>query len=404
MNRPRPTLRSAAAALVAVATLAAGLVLSAPPASAGVRHFVELVTYRDALDTCLPGQALPCTPNAGVGQSNVLRIVQVPGSGGLEFGSYETTAKANDRLWLAATLSARCKPTRRLDAASVHLGYRNTAGSVGVPVQIDSEWSTGVSVPDARSMQKKTLALNPRVGDVFNDASTPHVAGFATIEDVFAHGESVVAARIAGGMNEAKARSLPFHVDTTVATKARVWCRNLQDTKSSWRERGRYLPLRIQFVPVAVPTVDRPTVDDIDTKPRVTRVDLDVQPDPFDPCRLRLYGEIETTRATTVRYRFIGPDGSRSNVFKRRVGPSGIGYISRQAVIPMAPVSEPVDDLVAPPGPIGDLISEADQVPSFTEYSGTYVLQVLKPSRARAVDSFTVPHCPPSAPDVGGTM
>ena len=68
--------RRGAAVLAAVATAAAGVVLTAPPASAGYNVGVKYVDFGDDAHACFDGSPQPCGDADGSGVSNTLYVTQ----------------------------------------------------------------------------------------------------------------------------------------------------------------------------------------------------------------------------------------------------------------------------------------------------------------------------------------
>jgi hypothetical protein len=241
------------------AAIVTGSALLAPPAGAIDHRGVKTLTYHEADETCTSGQALPCTTNAGHGSANVLRIVQTEQpEGGLAFEGFTTTSLSPSHLWMAATIAAECRTGYALSHASIEPGYRYGQERLG-PEEVHDGWQgMTVSVPDAKVMPTKKLAINIPVAEAF-DGWTGFVDDFETLGDVYAYGEQRIDQRIANGMNEAHARSIPFQVTTYVITHAEVRCSGANRTFVKWMP--RYLPLTIQFVPVAEPTIQGQGLD-----------------------------------------------------------------------------------------------------------------------------------------------
>lgn len=251
-------MRSTLLGLTAAAVVTAGALL-ATPAGAIDHRGVKSLTYHDSTDLCIEDQPLPCTTNAGHGAANVLRIEQStqPG-GGLAFDGYETTSLSSSHLWMAATIAAECKTGYKLSHASVHPHYAYDQYKDEGTEEVQPGWAgITLSVPDAKTMPTKVLALNIPVAEAFGTYG--FVDDFGSLADVYAYGEQQIDQRIAGGMNEAEARSLPFQFQTWVITHAEVRCSG--PSRTFIKKMPRYLPLTIQFVPVPQPTVGGRTHD-----------------------------------------------------------------------------------------------------------------------------------------------
>ena len=245
---------------LAAAAVVTGSALLATPAGAIDHRGVKTVTYHEADDICVSGQALPCTVNAGNGSANIIRIVQTEQpEGGLAFEGFTTTSQDQRYLWMAATISAECRTGYDLSSARIEPHYAYDQFNANEPQEVTEGWGgIGLSVPDAREMPTKMLALNIPVNAAFH-GTEGFVHDFETLGDVYAYGEQRINQRIANGMNEAEARSIPFTFNTWVVTHADVRCSGA--SRTFVKKMPRYLPLQIQYVPVAqTPAfeIDRP--------------------------------------------------------------------------------------------------------------------------------------------------
>lgn len=241
--------------LTAAALVTGGALLAATPAGAIDHRGVKSLTYHEADETCIEDQALPCTVNAGHGPANRLRIIQTEQpEGGLAYEGFTTTSLDQDYLWMAATIAAECKTGYHLSAASVEAHYAYDQFSLyNQPDEVMPGWQgMNISVPNAKEMPSKKLAVNIPVAEAF-DPANGFVDDFETLGDVYAYGENRIAQRMAGGMNEAEARSIPFSFQTHVITHGEVRCSGANRTFV--KQMPRYLPLTIEFVPVPQPTV-----------------------------------------------------------------------------------------------------------------------------------------------------
>lgn len=214
-------MRKSLTILTLIAALVAGALTASPAGASFYNLGVKRVDFHAATDACVP-DLFACTPNAGVGMSNRLYVTQVSSGGGYAFGDHDTTSAFGDgHLWLAATIGAECRVGYKLESAGILSGWTYENGSDKVPGQL-SDWSTAISVPDAKTMPPKLVALNVPMSIAFGDLGVVHE--FGTIDDVYAYGESVVAQRMSAGMSEADARSQGFVFDANLALSAKVWC------------------------------------------------------------------------------------------------------------------------------------------------------------------------------------
>jgi hypothetical protein len=390
------TVRRVTNMLVAAGVMAAAAGVTMQPASAGGfnNRGVKDVDYEGAIDSCISGQALPCTPNAGSGASNVLRIKQVETfDGGLVFHDVETTsAWGDDYLWLGATIAAECKWTYDLWSANIMLGWVYGNDHAWPEIQWPGT-SVNISVPDAQAMPEKLVALNYSLDEVFGGG---HVWDFGSLDEVYDYAEAMIDARVAAGMNEAQARSIGFSFDTWVATHAEVGCAR-SDNMPWLKMMGWYHPVTIEFVPVPRRPVrnDYPPAEDLVTEPDVTAASLAVIADPEDECTVHLSGTVTTTAPTEVEYRFVNPYGQPSNTYTVDVGATRVAMFDHSTAIPTAPDPDPQGDLADPGGGDdgdGDIDDEA--VGESDQWSGVFELEILGPGLLTAVDGFSVDYCP----------
>jgi hypothetical protein len=363
------------------------------PASAAAFYNkgVSSVSYHGAIDSCYAGQALPCTPNAGEGASNLIQVSQgeTP-EGDLVFDDVDTTSSwGDDYLWLGATIGAECRRTYDLSYAYINLGWQY--GNAHTPPEV--QWpgtSVSISVPHARTMPEKLVALNFSLDEILDGG---YMTDFGSLDDIYDYGESIIDARIASGMNEAAARAEGFTFDTWVATHAEVGCDRALSTAPWSKMMGWYHPVTIEYIPVAqTPVRDEfPPAEDLTVDPAVTAVALSVVSDPGSRCSLHLSGTITTNAPTDVDYRFVNPYGQPSNTFTVAVDQTHVAMVDAIVQIPTAPESDPGGDLAPPPGDdggIGGLVGGSSD-----QWSGVFELETLSPNGVVAVDGFTVDWC-----------
>jgi hypothetical protein len=228
----------------------------------------------------------------------------------------------------------------------------------------------------------------------------PPIAGFSSDSDVLALGEAEVAERVAAGATELGARGQAYHLDTFVTVQAEVVCRG-----NGWLHLKRRqevltnIPLRVEFVPLALP--DQVGVaNDVLGNSSVTSVDLTVtQYENGDPCTLVLAGTIGTTGPTDIEYRFVNQYGQPSNTYTAHID-GEIGFVQHEVAIPHLDGPDPDGDLAVAGGGLGgpadDLAGNGDA----GLYSGTFELQVLSPNTMSSVDGFSVEYCPYQVADL----
>jgi hypothetical protein len=327
--------------------------------------------------------------------ANRIQIGQVDTGDGYEFGEVTTTsAFGDDYLWLAATLGAECRSGYRLDRAAIISGWVYEHGSSRDAIEV-RPWHQPISVPNAKTMPSKLLAIHLPVERAFGtDGFAPVISDFNSLEAVFGYGELVIANRMAQGMNEAEARSQGFTFQTHISLSAEVWCRPLGLRAERYKTMPRMIPVTIEFVGVPMP----PARDQanpgggLSLAPRVTDVDLTVTPMP-NSCELTLQLFLRSDRPVTAYYRIIDRYGQRSNAFS--VVLSGQGATGRFHVVPY-PDADPTPDgpsLVAPTGPgqIGGYATE-----DVGRLTGTFQIEVYSPNLLRSnVAGFNVEPCQP---------
>jgi len=86
--------------------LLAAALLSPAKAISGVKY----LTVDQNFDFCQQGQALPCTSDAGTGESNKLYVFQsLQDDGSYKFDTMAGTAQDPDTLWVSFDLGTECK-------------------------------------------------------------------------------------------------------------------------------------------------------------------------------------------------------------------------------------------------------------------------------------------------------
>ena len=402
MSRPTRRASRMLAITLPVAASVAGILPAAGNAAA-YNVGVKSLHFEGVADVCLPDQALPCTLDAGAGDANVLRVLQSEVDGYHQFATLEGTSHLDDRLWVAAEIGAECRTSHHLDLAAVdgNLADNDLDGGEwvtdtnGLPTA-EISWPQQVSVPEAKEMPVKHIALHIPIDAAF-DAANPLVGYFPTAQDVFDAGEAEIQRRMDNGMTAAEARAIPYELNTTITVRATVVCRfNGLVPAEYFKRKFAAIPLRIEYVPVDVPDpvgALPPVVDDVTDRARVTDAELVVIPDPTDPCTLHLSGVISTNRETDVEYRFINQYGQPSNTYTVHVGETEVAMVERSVEVPHADVVDIDGDLAPTPGhgEVGGLATEGGA--GGGQYTGTFELEIMSPNHLLDADGFSVPYC-----------
>lgn len=380
-------------ALIAAAVLGSGLLTAGPAAASFYNRGVKDVDYAWATDACAP-DLFDCTPGAGEGPANVLRIVQEPAAGGgLEFADYETTARDDDDIWFAATIGAECRVGYSLSSVWIRPEWAYESYQIRTPEQIELGWyGHQVSIPNARVMPEKLIAVDFPVDETFgSEHDSSLVLDFDSLEDVYAYGESVIADRIASGMSESAARADGFTFDTWVATHARVGCEGNVSGHAFIKKMPQYLPLSVEFVPVPQTPVGGNAVGgDVVVDTAVHDATLNVIPDP-DACTLHLSAMILANGDTEVEYRFTDLNGGYTPTYRLDVQTGLPAFVSHEVAVPSAGGAPDGPSLVAEDGrhDLDDLVGHpTDRI------TGVYQLEVLSPnSFGSNIDGFSVEPC-----------
>lgn len=399
--------------LTGLATAAAATLAVAPPAEASFySQGVKDVDYVDVADSCGP-IPIGCTPGAGEGDANVLRITQAKAPDGtLSFDGFATTSADPGSLWMGARLGAECRSGYHLKSATIGAEAMWDVFNVGSTPQEVVSWSgIPVSVPNAKEMPVKQLALDIPMEVAFGGPSAAGPDHFSIVEDfdsleaVYAHGEQVVADRIASGWTSGRARATDFTVETSIATHADVRCEGNAFGRVFAKRMPRYLPLTIEFEGVAQTPVKHHTGLDYTDAARVTDVSLVVAPS-SDPCTIGLYGSITADRDTDVTYRFVDEYGQLSNGFEVHVEADVPFALHHEVAVPEAGDEEPDGPSYAPTPGGGSIDDEA--APASPWETGSYQLRVESPNVISSdIGFFDVDPCVPDPvqaidlPDVG---
>ncbi len=397
---PRRGLRTALALAAGTAAAAASLAIPA-----GVGHAystgVKSLHFVGAADECQPGQALPCTSGAGIGEANVLTVSQEVVDGYLRFNTLGSTSSVDDSIWVAVEMGAECRLWHDMTLAGIDSNIGDT--SSGVRLNADAlgdgtDFPLYLPLPDGEVLHNAIRAVNVPMTTAFEAGL---VWSFADPQEVFDAGEAEIDRRIDEGMSAAEARALPYELNTSITLAAEVVCDLPGLAQPRYVRTSAAIPLRIDYLPAeAAPAIGGSRGDaghGLTIAPEVTDVELSVVPDPADPCTLHLSGVVETNGATPVQYRFIDPHGQPSNTYQIDIDDSQIGFFSRHVAVPQAAVADPQGDLTTlePDHGIGGwaVLPAADDA-----YTGTYMLEVISPNHDSDADGFSVPFCPADAP------
>jgi hypothetical protein len=363
--------------LVGATALAGGFVgVPAGTSHAAYNAGVKSLDFAAAVDTCLPGQWLPCTPGAGQGESNTLRVTQSLVGGYNEFSGLESNSSIDNHIWLGASFGAECRRGYSLFDAEV-----SNKGGSGDQMFAGSEVASAtqnVSIPNARTMPVKQIALNWEIDSAFDAA---------TQQAIFDYGEDVIADRIAAGMSASAARALAFEAEGSLLMTGEVVCRGnggLHYKYVKWYTIE--VPLTIEFEGVDVAPPARGQVrpgGGLTMSPEVTDVALSVVPDPADPCTVHLSGVIQTNGETSVDYRFLAPNGQRSSVYTVEVDPTHTAFVNLPVDVPSGPAAQPHQ---------GGITDEAGAIDT-SVWSGAFTIEVISPNHESAADGFSVPYC-----------
>jgi len=371
--------------------LMAGALLATPLAmvpAAGIGHAnsvgVKSLDFIGVVDSCYSGQALPCTPGAGEGESNILRITQSKENGYYKFNGTETTGQLADHVWLSADIGAACRPGWKLFRAEIN-GSGNVDEGLWSDISEVGVWVQDIDVPNAKSMPVKRVTANMPIGGIHGPLDD------GTIEALFADGEAEIQQRIDDGMKPSEARALPFSGVMPITMTGRVVCRgNVGLHIKYYKDLTVSVPLTVEFVPVEVGVIEKPELDLV-SPPEVTDVNLSVLTDPADPCTLYLSAVIQTNGPMDVEYRFINQYGQPSNTYTVAVDGTQVAYVDKSVAIPMIESPDPGGDLVAVDGPgeIGGKVAEVND----EQYTGTFMIEVISPNHKLDGDGFVVDYC-----------
>lgn len=375
--------RAAVAALLLAPVLALPVRADAVIESGVYNPAVRSITAQGVPDACIVGQALPCTPGAGIGTANVIEVTQSRVAGVHRFNGLRGTSADREHLWMALQVGAQCRAGYKLFQAEA-VGHEPPADGMWFDEpEVGEAPFAAISVPFARTMSPKLVALTLPL-----DA---HVASGFSEADLFAAGEAEISRRIADGMSNARARALPYELNTALPISVRVVCRGNVGAHFKWEKSVQVLmPFKIRYIPVVLrdPVGDVGRPGGLVASARVDAASLSVVSDPTDSCTVHLSATFTTNRATHVQYRFIDPYGRPSGLHDVQVGSARVAMVSQPVAVPQADSTPPTGTLVTPGT-------------SASGISGSFTLEVVSPNRVVAVDGFSIPWCTPDPQTTG---
>ncbi len=411
---PRRPRRAVSLALAGIAAASALIVVPTSGTSHAYSTGVKSLTFTPAADSCIEGQALPCSPGAAIGDANVLRVTQSVVNGYHQFNGLTGTSADADSIWVAVNYGAECRWLHDMTKAQIDESIWNTGEWAGLDTSGlgdgSDQWPFEIPLPSGRTIPVERRAVHLPIDIAFG---ADLIGWFPDEQDVFDVGEAEIERRMDDeGMSAAEARGLPFEIDTVPTLAAEVVCDLPGLAAPRYKRATTQIPLSIVYEPVTVapagPGAHQPA-DDL-ALPQVTQAELSIVQDPADPCTLHLSGVIATNSATDVEYRWVNQYGQPSNTFSLHVDHTQVGYVEGTVQVPHADTAD-ISGEWAPSGggggggDIGDEVAVVDD----TMYSGTFELEVVSPNFVHDIDGFSVPYCTAPAPvrvnpEVGGTV
>jgi hypothetical protein len=385
--------------------------------SAGSSHAystgVKSLTFTPAADSCIEGQALPCSPGAAIGDANVLRVTQSVVNGYHQFNGLTGTSADADAIWVAVNYGAECRWLHDMTNAQIDDSIWNTGewsgpdmSGLGDP---SSQWPVSIPLPNGRTIPVERRAVHLPIETAF---AADLIGWFPDEQDVFDAGEAEIERRMDDeGMTAAEARGLPYELNTVLTLAAEVVCDLPGLAHARYKRVTTQIPLSIVYEPVTVapsgPAAHQPATDL--ALPQVTSTDVSIIADPTDPCSLHLSGVITTNSAMDLEYRWINQYGQPSNTFGLHVDHTQVGYVDGSIQVPHADTPDIDEDLAPVEGAGGAGISDELSVIDDESYSGTFELQVVSPNFVSDIEGFDVPYCTTPAPvrvnpEVGRTV
>lgn len=381
-----------------IATL--GLLLLTADGAFAIRG-VKSLGFSHQSSMCLPDQALPCDPKAGLGESNIVYVHQREVNGQFVFDSLEFRGMPEGKMWLGINYAAQCKTGYRVEHAWVRTGLWDEAGDQNDPVAIfPGSTQQEIEHSGGKTIQNHLVNLQVPIQPAFDSGFLMHMD---SAETVFNYGEAVVAARMTEeGQTEEEARAKSFEFKDWIGMHAFVRCKGVVFGREGWKSTSEWLPVTFVFVGLGMnaklehtPVLPEAPTDELTFGVAVTDAFLHVAPDASNGCRLRLTGAFTTNAPTEIEYRFIDELGNASQMFATTVDQTHVSMIDHYVDLPVveAPDGE-VDQLVIEQG--GGFGEELVSAPTERE-QGFYQIQVLEPHGYWSnVADFNVEPCRPS--------
>jgi len=202
--------------------------LASPVADAGIADWnagVKFLDFGGQIDVCAEQPLWPCASGAGIGRSNTLRVHQSDDSGSLRFDGLGSTSGLDDHLWVGAEIGGTCRSGFSAFMAEINIDG-GTESSLFSEAEGVGVWAgQRFPVPDGRVMTREKVAVN---------IPMEHAVGPDRREAIFAVGEAAIADRIAGGMTEAEARSIPFETVIPLDLTGEFVCRGNVGAHVKW--------------------------------------------------------------------------------------------------------------------------------------------------------------------------
>lgn len=369
---------------------------------------VKSLTFNPEGSICLEGQAYPCDPDAGLGESNIVYVHQREVDGQYVFDSLEVPGIPDGKMWVGVRYAAECKFGYHVEGAWVRTGWSNDEGKGGDPIQIYehmADWP--VDHAGQKTVWSQLLDLQVSIDLAFDAGLFTH---FETAEEIFVHGESVISDRMASGMTEEEARATPFHFQDWISMHGGVRCKGNVFGREGWKTKSAPIPVKFVFVGLGsdaklepAPLIPEAPTDELTFGVAVTDAFLFVEPDANEQCRLRLTGAFTTNAPTDILYRFVDELGHASQMFQTSVDQTFVAMIDHYVDLPVVAV---------PDGEVDQLVTELEidyegelvSAPTDRE-QGFYQIQVLEPHGYWSnVADFNVEPCRPEWTIVDGLL
>lgn len=376
--------------MTAVAVLAMAL-----PESALAIRGVKSVHFAEDDSACHSGQALPCLPDSGFGQSNRVYVHQIEVDGQWVFDHMSVPGIPDGNFWMAANIGGTCKAGYKIGSARISLGLAHYESYVH-EVQL---WDWPVGHPNAKHMPNKIVNVHVPFNEVFDGHPGTKLFNFQTMEEIFQYGEDKIAQRVAGGMTEEEARKEGFHVDDWVPMHGTIGCEGNAFGRWGYMARPDWNHLEIVYVGLGTVAELQPEedpvpepVDDVTLGAILTQAFLVVEQDAQDSCRLRLSGVFTSSEPMQVTYRFVNELGVPSQSFTAEIDQTQTTMIDHYYDLPVRErPSEGLGNVTTGGGDrgVGGLTTEETD-----REQGTFQIQVLAPHGYWSnIDGYNVEPC-----------